>query len=55
MTNLQTIAVWPDGTWCYSELIEICYSWKSNDYDLITFDENIYDPDEFLELQESRY
>ena len=37
-TKMTTLAIWPDYTWCYLEAIE-CYTWKSDDYETLDFDE----------------
>jgi hypothetical protein len=42
---ISTLCVWPDGTWCYIEAVD-CYTWKSDDYARVTFDELCISPDE---------
>jgi hypothetical protein len=46
---LSTICIWPDETWCYFEAIN-CYTWKSDDYLSVEFDELQNSPEEIVEI-----
>jgi hypothetical protein len=45
ITLMATLAVWPDGTWCYLHAVD-CYTWKSDDYARVIFDELRQGPDD---------
>jgi len=45
---MSAIAIWPDYTWCYIEAID-CYTWKSDDYEIHTFDELLQSPQDAVD------
>lgn len=51
---MSNMCVWPDGMFCMSEDIDE-YSWKSDDYEVLSFEEAYERPELRAELEEYGY